>query len=330
MAEITRAADTPNRYYTSKYSGEEIDALLDSIAGGAAPPTPGETPSTPSGSGSQDVWHNRNMLDNWYFPDPVNQRFTTSYSTNGFSIDRWYLVEGSMELTPGGVNLTSATIRQRTEGKMKAETALCASVLIDGGACNLSIEDGNTNTVYGSTTDAGAGRRVVTVTGTVPADRDASVWISGSMTLIAAKLEPGSAQTLAAEAGSVWTLKDAPPDKTLELLKCLRYFVKPGAFDGVLVSGWYSQGSETAKFEIPLPVPMRIKPSIVKAPILSYLGGTVRFVDGTSKTLPVSSISVKGDSDDILRVKLECDITSTAPSGPAVLDGLDVAFSAEL
>lgn len=42
------AAEEPTEYYTSKYSGEEIDALLDKAAGGGTSPR-------------------RNILDNWYF-----------------------------------------------------------------------------------------------------------------------------------------------------------------------------------------------------------------------------------------------------------------------
>ena len=69
------AAEEPTEYYTSKYSGEEIDALL--------------------GSSTR-----RNLLDNWYFVGggsqqgggsfPVNQRGKTSYSTSYGSIfDCW-------------------------------------------------------------------------------------------------------------------------------------------------------------------------------------------------------------------------------------------------
>ena len=35
---------------------------------------------------------NRNLLDNGYFVDPINQRGKTAYTAAGYTIDRWRLV----------------------------------------------------------------------------------------------------------------------------------------------------------------------------------------------------------------------------------------------
>ena len=34
---------------------------------------------------------NENLLDNWYFADPINQRGQTEYTEGGYTIDRWIL-----------------------------------------------------------------------------------------------------------------------------------------------------------------------------------------------------------------------------------------------
>ena len=57
---------------------------------------------------------NPNLLDNWYFADPINQRGQTEYlPTSGLSyaIDRWYLSNAGMRLSlnPGYARLTGVT-----------------------------------------------------------------------------------------------------------------------------------------------------------------------------------------------------------------------------
>lgn len=48
----------------------------------------------------------KNLLDNSYFVNPVNQRGKTSYNTNGYTIDRWTLVDGA----GNGVSVTNKGI----------------------------------------------------------------------------------------------------------------------------------------------------------------------------------------------------------------------------
>jgi hypothetical protein len=54
-------------YYQGALTGQEIDALPNRLG-------------------------NRNLLDNWFFPNPVNQRKQTIYNASGndWTIDRWY------------------------------------------------------------------------------------------------------------------------------------------------------------------------------------------------------------------------------------------------
>lgn len=51
---------------------------------------------------------NPNLLNNWYFPNPVNQRGQTAYVGTGYGIDRWYTTGATLTVTPtaDGIKLT--------------------------------------------------------------------------------------------------------------------------------------------------------------------------------------------------------------------------------
>ena len=38
-------------------------------------------------------WSNPNLLINWYFADPVNQRGQKTYTNDGYTIDKWYVAQ---------------------------------------------------------------------------------------------------------------------------------------------------------------------------------------------------------------------------------------------
>ena len=61
------SAVSPVSYYVHQYSGEEIDAAVGAVPTLVRP----------------------NLLDNWYFANPVNQRGQTSYTGTGYTVDRW-------------------------------------------------------------------------------------------------------------------------------------------------------------------------------------------------------------------------------------------------
>ena len=73
-----------NGYYTSQYSGEEIDARLGSVDYKQPLLTglPGQVVGFDASGAAQAVpgWSNQNLLDNGYFLDPVNQRGLTEYA----------------------------------------------------------------------------------------------------------------------------------------------------------------------------------------------------------------------------------------------------------
>lgn len=171
---------------------------------------------------------NPNLLDNWYFGNPVNQRGQTEYTATGYTIDRWKLaaIGGVVRKTDGGIffgriqgtyayinNNFDTSQRNSLNGKACTISALTA----DGNLCTASgvwgvdsliANLGGENLIYNNPGDIGVNLRVD----------------STGVTLAAAKLELGSQQTLAhKDANGNWVLNEIP-DYGEQLRRCQRYF----------------------------------------------------------------------------------------------------------
>lgn len=173
---------------------------------------------------------NPNLLDNWYFPDPINQRGVNgTISETDYFIDCWKLTAGSVEILSGGLLLNGTIIQ-------KLETAPYQSVSAS----------------------------YLTSAGVQPAKYDSAAKtfsISGNgLLVIAAKLEFGNRQTLAREENGKWVLNDPPPNKVLELAKCQRYYWK----SEMLFNGWNTDSIFDSQLvgNVQFPVPMRVKPTV--------------------------------------------------------------------
>jgi len=181
---------------------------------------------------------NPNLLDNWYFINPINQHGVTTW-TRGYGIDRWYGEGLSATLESDGLSLerTGSAIAfiqpweleriKKLIGKTLTLSLLTTTSLSycvfqiaqdESGVCK-TIQIANVVAdleIFGSWINSSAG--IYQMARIVPK-------LNKRITLIAAKLELGSAQTLAhQDTEGNWVLNDAPPDKTLELLKCQRYY----------------------------------------------------------------------------------------------------------
>lgn len=133
-AQVT-AQDAPTDYYTSVYSGEQIDQAVGIALNGSA----GE-----------------NFLDNAYFVGggsqqgqfPINQRGQTSWSAAGPMFDRWKLVSGTASLTAAGVTL-NGTMAQVLENDPPGTTT--ATALTTTGIVNCTYDSGTkTFTITGT------------------------------------------------------------------------------------------------------------------------------------------------------------------------------------
>lgn len=137
---------------------------------------------------------NPNLLDNWYFGNPVNQRGASgTISTEGYFFDRWKLVSGSVTINSGGIVL-NGTIAQVLE--YAVGQTVTATVLTPDGVTDVTpVYDDETKTF------------TVTTQG---------------KTIRAVKLELGTQQTLAHQENGVWGLNEIP-DYGEQLRRCQRY-----------------------------------------------------------------------------------------------------------
>lgn len=119
---------------------------------GEGVPTGGTTGQALLKSGAADyatAWNpvgNPNLLDNWDFKNPVNQRGVSgTISSTGYFIDRWELASGTVQLTANGLVL-NGTITQTT---LTALSGVTASVKMYSGTANASYS-GKTFTITSS------------------------------------------------------------------------------------------------------------------------------------------------------------------------------------
>lgn len=197
---------------------------------------------------------NRNLLDNWYFGNPVNQRDASgTISSAGYFLDRWKLVSGSVTINTDGITL-NGTMQQVLETAPVG--TVTASALTQAGV-------GEVVPTYNSET------KTVTVT-------------AAGEKLVAVKLELGTEQTLAHQNSSgAWVLNEMP-DYGEELTKCMRYLQiisTPYDTSGNGVAIGYANNTVDLWVPIPLAVPMRISPT----PAIPT-GGASRFKVGKTSS----------------------------------------------
>lgn len=255
--EQAQAAE-PTSYYTSIFSGEEMDQRLTAAGVLGAASTPQEALAA-LGAGVRP-----NLLDNAYFVGggtgwgifPVNQTGKTSYGA-GYAFDRWNINGGTCTLKPSGVSWTAGFVLYQVMDGLN---------LADGKARTVSYVDENNRGFSGTLTaeytaigdysftyDTGASFYMLG-----HADAPAIAWV---------KLEEGENQTLYAENGDgTVTVLPQGLDYGQELAKCQAY-LKP-------LVGFYTGGTSA-----------------------SSATQVYFFVPGSMRTLPVvSGVSNLGDA----------------------------------
>jgi len=215
---------------------------------------------------------NPNLLDNWYFADPINQRGQSEYAPTKYAIDRWRTVrttlqaaDGYVKLVPGDLSANNGYISQRVEnpdiiGKKVTISALTA--------------EGRLYTLTGTPTEKTA---LAVYTGDVflcvdcaylPEYKNSPIIAAGvnrnanisELNLVAVKLEFGSVQTLAhQDEDGNWVLNDPPPNKALELAKCQRYQLEVPAGSQAVCQRILSN---VISFFVPTPVSLRANPKL--------------------------------------------------------------------
>lgn len=264
---------------------------------------------------------NPNLLDNWYFGNPVNQRGQTSYTVAGFTVDRWNFstATGHVVISNGYLEIFSpgqygAYLGQKLETaltKSLAGQVVTASVLAAAGdeaiSFNLSKDDVYVDsfTIYPNT--------VSKKTFTVPTDATNITWTfagnaEGYVRPIAVKLELGSEQTLAHQENGVWVLNEIPKFGD-QLAECQRYAFSPlfEAYATAIICNLFvsSAANGVAWGEVTLPVSMRYKPV--------FSGNASKFwivaENGGGASHP-TAITVIGLSADKVMIKVEGSYTA--------------------
>lgn len=265
MAQLT--APTPTEYYTHQYSGEEIDAAVGRAVTGGALDT-----SVTNVSNQLGTFVRPNLLDNWYFGRPVNQRGQTEYTGNVYYIDRWRSWDGdsaSLSVVSGGIKI-AGTLYQYFEpavfeelwGKTVAISLLFADGTLYTNSFALkradwytvpikahgldSVQFGINNNNFGNENNNFFRMQPATI-GTL------------SDTILAAKLELGPTQTLAHREGDKWVINEVP-DYGEQLRRCQRYYQKFDENVTLFYGNSGSSGGAGARLFLPTAVQMRTKP----------------------------------------------------------------------
>jgi len=216
-----------------------------------------------------------NLLDNWYFVNPVNQRGQATYdasNTMSYCIDRWRAENSTVALGTGHITIhgtnTYGLIRQAVEHPEQFSGLTMTISCLYSDSDNLAgtymapydssqeywmnrVEDKNLQYMTFTVTSNNTVLGVLIVTSNL-ADK--------TINPIACKLEIGSTQTLAhKDASGNWVLNEIP-DYGSELLKCQRYFVSAQYSRLPTFISNYDNNC-TLWVNIPLSVPMRATPS---------------------------------------------------------------------
>ena len=189
---------------------------------------------------------NLNLLDNWYFGDPVNTQGKTEYASTGYTVDRWRMsfTTGSLAIVDNGIQFKGTggqtnRLTQYFQHPLAAGRTYTLSCLLD----NVIGADSSINFYYNESTPVLIGacnaNTLTEITFTAAADI-ANIFCQQpsetDYTIIAIKLELGDQQTLAhQDADGNWVLNEIP-NKAEQLAICSQYDPSSGAYKGTLLA----------------------------------------------------------------------------------------------
>lgn len=207
---------------------------------------------------------NPNLLDNWYFVNPVNQREQMKYTSVGYTVDRWRFGDGSsgtLSLIGNGLKLA------RTDGVMYLDqripktqipegSALTYSVLTTSGLFSISFVIKN-DTYHEQNVGGGISLGWNYTPAEIVDFTLVNNTVNSDVTVIAIKLELGPTQTLAHLENGNWVLNEIP-DYGEQLRKCQRYYYQVHYTQYQTINMAY-EDTAYAFLMLPLPVEMRLK-----------------------------------------------------------------------
>lgn len=208
---------------------------------------------------------NPNLLDNWYFGRPVNQRGVTSGTAgwNEYFLDRW---QGNCiyDVTKGYLEVGSGSyLIQKIENGGSIPYPVTFSILFQDGTFGYQ-------TVYA---DGGFSLIGANVKGHADSQiHGENPYISyannsgSTVGIIAVKLELGTVQTLAHQENGNWVLNEIP-NYGEQLRMCQRYYYRDTLHVGMDATGVYGNQNRALLF---FPQTMRTIPSVSVTPASGY------------------------------------------------------------
>ena len=280
--------------YISQFSGEEIDSALraaqmisgastpaelrkkleirgDTIPVSATDPTPISEALTTSGGGI-----NPNLLDNWFFGNPVNQRGQTEYTATGYTVDRWKFNNNNGDIVIDDTGIMFTAKHQYAEFEQQYEfpknisgKQITMSILADSfsgeGDFYLVIQN---QTEY-RTFHLSVGLNSFTIKFFDKSSvlrffiqsQNVNETNPPKMHFLAAKLELGDTQTLAHKENGVWVLNEIP-DFGEQLRRCQRYYRRWTGADNKPLGVAVRRESKLLELVFSLNTAMRVAPSL--------------------------------------------------------------------
>lgn len=260
---------------------------------------------------------NPNLLDNWYFGNPVNQRGQTSYTQLGYTFDRWmmeghpFYVDKSANYG-GSIHLVMGSEPQTFMQKIETmpQQQMTASILLGGASAGgyflvqswpdaadshmVPIQSEMTTFTF---TPAQSGMyRIAIFNG----DKTPDIFVR------AVGLEPGSQQTVAHKEYGEWVLNEIPKFGD-QLAECQRYqFINRGIQYSSIGSGFVDASGTKAKITAPIS-------SMRTIPTIQFVGGIgITQPNGLSGAIQNPSILSWGQGC----VVFEADCTGFTPNSP--------------
>lgn len=253
---------------------------------------------------------NPNLLDNWYFGNPVNQRGQTEWlssaSVNIPCVDRWnwwgqYAADSTLKLSNDGLQLIGtagvAGLYQSIGQKIEKDRLPVGATVTLSALVKAEVDAGIILCIGGQnygivTVPANTWMLIDTVLKVPSVEQTHDITIQrntagATFTVKAVKLELGSQQTLAHQENGAWVLNEIP-DYGEQLRRCQRYYQRLKASSGYMRFGISQPYTDTAAgVFIPLQVEMRTTPSMFSSGNFALFAGSA--LHGVNLSLDTAS-----------------------------------------
>lgn len=272
---------------------------------------------------------NPNLLDNWYFGNPVNQRGQTSYTGARYTIDRWKLDVGDGVTIDNGLNIIKANsyLGQYFDDFDKyIGRQLVGSVLMGDGNLYTGtyVYNGVLNQGQLLFANSRLGMYIQKLSDTLTQVEINTVLENEKVRAVG--LELGSQQTLAHKEYGDWVLNEIPKFGE-QLAECQRYLFAASALSGFacIGSGYISADGTEAIIVVPTPVSLRSYP-------VCTVNGTLRVDTSYGETVTVNSVSIfnAGNGSVCIHGAITGSATPKAPCYMLVDGSSNLLLSADL